>query len=53
MSRPKRSSSVRLLSDMVLTAGSLAAIAARFTVAEIADLIDDADLKPEPELCRA
>ena len=59
-----RRSSIRLPSDMVLTARSMVAFATRLTTAEVADLIEaliaqldvrtgDADLEPEPEMCRA
>ena len=64
MSNRNATSSVRLSSDMVLTARTLAGIAARFTTAELGELVDrlishldtrerDADMEPDPELCPA
>ena len=58
-----RRTSIRVPSDMVLSVRSMASVAARFTVDELGDLIEtlihqldartpDADLEPEPELCR-
>ena len=56
--------SIRVPSDMVVTVRSLAALATKFTAADLADLVDrlidqldarepDADLEPDPELCAA
>ena len=60
----RRRNSVRLPSNMVVTARSMVALAARLTTAEVAGLIEgliaqlhlrggDADLEPDPEMCRA
>lgn len=59
-----RPRSIRVPSDMVLSARSMARFAARFGAAELSELIDklieqldnltpDADVEPEPEVCRA
>ena len=60
----RRRSSLRLPSDMVITARSVVALAARLTTTEVAEIIEgliahldlrggDAELEPDPEMCRA
>ena len=57
-------SSIRVPSDMVVTARTLASLATKFSSADLTALVDllivhldgrevDADLEPDPELCAA